>query len=564
MVKYLILSLILFSLAGTLFLHAQEPSWIWAVGAGGVSNDNGWATATDDQGNLYVTGTFRDTATFGNFTLESAGNYDIFVAKLDPDGNFLWVSQAGGTGADHSYDIVTSSSGNSIYIAGCFKGTSSFGNTTLISTDTLFWDGYVAKLNGNGGWLWAKQVEGNGDDVCISIDLDYSAIHLHVSGNFQQNTTIGSTTLVNYGGSWDIFVARIDQEGNWEWAAQAGGINYDVCQGIAVDNTSFIYITGYFSGVANFGSTSLDSGDFYAVYVAKLSYQGEWQWALMATGSANVEGYSIAVDSFYHPYVVGKFAETAEFGIHSISSNGNKDVFIARADPQGFWLWVDSAGGQLEDRIFDIAVDSNNFVYATGSFQNIAEFGNTTLTSSGLYDIFVIKLDRYGNWIWAKRAGGTNSDIPQGIAVDNNGNSFITGYSYDTLYFDSFTVPNLGDADIFIARLGDETEIGDELIPMPDRNLMTISPNPFHLSATLRLDLSKYLSNSSSEGIISIYNLKGSRIKTITFQSNSNSEQTLLWDGRNENNVPCPGGIYFIDLRMDGKSLATKKVSLIH
>ena len=113
--------------------------------------------ATDGLDNIIVTGGFAGTSTFGNITLTSAGDYDIFIAKYDADGNFLWVVQAGGPDWDYGYGIATDGSGNSI-VTGYFQGTATFGDTTLTSAGA--YNIFIAKIDFNGNFLWVAQARG--------------------------------------------------------------------------------------------------------------------------------------------------------------------------------------------------------------------------------------------------------------------------------------------------------------------------------------------------------------------------------------------------------------------
>jgi len=185
-------------LCGALVCGAQSYEWQWATQAGGISDDNGRAIATDSQGNSYVTGNFDGNNTFGSTTLISNGAIDIFIAKLDNAGNWLWAKKAGGTGNDYGRDICIDTAGN-VYLTGYFySNTASFGATTLTNTAS----GYP-----------------------------------------------------------DIFVASLDSNGNWRWAKKAGGINSDYGRGIAIDGTANIYLTGHFTGTASFGSLTLTGSD---------------------------------------------------------------------------------------------------------------------------------------------------------------------------------------------------------------------------------------------------------------------------------------------------------------
>lgn len=141
MVKGLALCLAL--VLGVVGLVAQTPEWQWTVRAGGTGDDYCWDITSDNQGNQYITGWFEGVASFGPYTLTSSGGRDIFAAKLDPDGNFLWAVSAGGASYDEGWDITVDEIGNT-YLNGRFQETATFGPYTLTSSGET--DIFVAKL----------------------------------------------------------------------------------------------------------------------------------------------------------------------------------------------------------------------------------------------------------------------------------------------------------------------------------------------------------------------------------------------------------------------------------
>jgi len=213
-------------------LTAQVPQWQWAKQAGGISGDWGRDISVDANGNSYVTGCFKETATFGAFTLTSSGGYDVFVAKLDADGNWQWAKQAGGSGNNYGYGISVDANGNS-YVTGRFEGTATFGADTLTSSGFL--DVFVAKLDADGNWQWAKQAGGSNNDMGYSISVDANG-NSYVTGIFQGTATFGAFTLTSSGSYiYDVFVAKLDTGGNWQWVKQAGGGSNDYGYSISGD-----------------------------------------------------------------------------------------------------------------------------------------------------------------------------------------------------------------------------------------------------------------------------------------------------------------------------------------
>ena len=302
-------------------------------------------------------------------------------------------------------------------------------------------------------WLWAKNAGGSSNDYGNSIAVDASG-NSYVTGYFKGSATFGSTSLTNNEG-YDIFIAKLDSSGNWLWAKNAGGTSNDYGYGIAVDASGNSYVTGCFQDTdITFGSTTLTSSGEYDIFIAKLDSSGDWKWATKAGGTSTDHGFGIAVDASGNSYVAGYFKGTATFGDTTLTSNGDYDIFVAKLDSSGNWLWAQKAGGTGTDYGQRIATDSEGNSYVIGYFPGIATFGNTELTSSGGFDIFVAKLDSSGNWLWAKNAGGTAYDRGNGIAIDANGNSYVTGYFYSPIaVFGSTTLTCSGSNDIFITKV---------------------------------------------------------------------------------------------------------------
>jgi len=154
----------------------------------------------------------------------------------------------------------------------------------------------------------------------------------------------------------------------------------------------------------------------------------EWQWATKAGGIFTDEGRSLAVDDGGNIYVTGTFAGTATFGSYTLYSSGENDIFVAKMDATGIWQWAIQAGGGSDDSGYRITIDDAGNSYVTGYFEDTATFGSYTLYSSGYDDIFVAKIDEDGNWLWATKAGGTYWDKGNGITIDDAGNSYVTGF----------------------------------------------------------------------------------------------------------------------------------------
>lgn len=141
----------------------------WVKQMGGSGRDQGYAITTDDDYNIYLTGIFQDTLNFDGILLVSRGDYDIFIAKLDITGNTIWVNQAGGTGEDLGLSITADSFEN-VYVTGSYEDTVTFGDTTVSSLG--YQDIFVAKYKNTGELDWLKSFGGDWGDMGNSIITD--------------------------------------------------------------------------------------------------------------------------------------------------------------------------------------------------------------------------------------------------------------------------------------------------------------------------------------------------------------------------------------------------------
>lgn len=318
---------------------------------------------------------------------------------------------------------------------------------------------------------WVKSFGSVGNDQGNSIAVDPSE-NIFTTGFFDGTVDFDpSAAVFNLSsiGSWDVFVSKLDSLGNLIWTKQFGGIGVDNGVSIDLDNSGNVYVTGSFTGTADFdpnsGVFNLISNGNSDVFVVKLDSSGSLVWAKNFGGTGGDNGNSIIIDSNENVFFTGSFLGTADFdpGIntYNLITSGNTDVFVSKLDFLGNLVWAKSLGGTGHDGGYSIALDKNGNIYTSGFFEVIADFdpntGSFNLTSNGSSDVFVVKQDSIGNLVWAKNFGGTGADWANSIAVDLNENVFFTGYFIGTADFDpSIGVINLtsaGGKDIFIAKL---------------------------------------------------------------------------------------------------------------
>ena len=406
-------------------------AWEWAQKVGGSSaDDHSNAIAIDANGDVYVTGSFEQTATFGSTTLTSAGDVDIFVAKMNSSGNWLWAIQAGGNYDDRGLDLAIDNSGN-VFVTGKFQSTVQFGSDSLTAGPTSNDDFFIAKADTWGNWLWVEGADCHNSGRCYgtSVAVD-SAGYAYVTGSFTRDIDFGTTTLT-WSGVEDIFVAKIDTWGSWQWATMAGGTQgYDVPYSIDVGPQGNAFIAGYFQFTSTFGTHSMTSSGGSDVFIAKISQQGDWMWSLDAGGGSSSQANSVQVDSQGNVFVAGSFSAGISFGNLTYSAGGTENSFIARANDLGnsaSWEWALQLSSSNSNSAQDLAFDANQDLFVTGEFRGTASFGNSALTSSGNQDVYVASILANGNWAWARIAGSGSEDVGLGIEMGSEGDLYVTG-----------------------------------------------------------------------------------------------------------------------------------------
>ena len=229
---------------------AQANPLDFAVSAGGKDRDIAHDVAIDRRGNIYVTGNFEGTATFGEggdaVALNSVGGSDVFVARYGRDGALRWAIRAGGNGRDEGRGIATDRLGN-VYVSGAFQEIATFGqgDEAVTLTTTGFDDIFVAKYGRNGTLRWATSSGGPYPDGGLDIATDHRG-NAYVTGFFNEMATFGAgeTAIVLAGSDIDIFIAKYGRDGTPQWATGGGGDDFDFGYGIATDRRANVYVTG--------------------------------------------------------------------------------------------------------------------------------------------------------------------------------------------------------------------------------------------------------------------------------------------------------------------------------
>ncbi len=463
--------------------EAQNGQLVWAKRAGSNNIDDGNGVAVDTEGNVFTTGYFKSTATFGpgeaNPVVSTALGQDVFVAKYGPGGGLRWVRQARAQAA-WGVGVGADGAGN-CYLFGYFGPQITFaaGESGEVKFDALANDLFLAKYDRDGNFVWARKAGGSFSEYAGALAVDAPG-NCYVTGRYGSDpATFGEsepneTKLAGLGGNngEDIFVAKYDTNGKLQWAKSAGGRTGNRGSGIAVDGAGNSYVVGRYSLVSTFGSgepneTTLNGplGGNDEIFVAKFGPNGNLAWVRSGEGGAeHDQGNAIAVDAAGNSIATGTFRGIAPFGAKfnqaQLDVVAADDIFVVKHDTDGNLQWVKMAVGPDSEFSLAVAMDLTGNAYITGYGFNVTfgagETGETNVVGPGGDDIFLAKYDTKGVVQWAKSAGGFGNDRGQGIAY-GAGAVHLVGKFGQTATFgrdeaNQTALTSAGGSDVFVGK----------------------------------------------------------------------------------------------------------------
>lgn len=407
---------------------ACDGAGLWALGFGEGAGVNVCGVAADFSGNVFVAGDFKaPSIDLGGGPLDGNANEQrVFVAKLDPSGAHLWSREIKGASEERCQGMAVDSEGN-VLLAGYYQdGGPDFGGGPL--TSAILYDGFVAKLDGQGAHVFSQSISGWGDQSVRNVAVDGEGT-VFVVGRFQETIKIGPYTLQTQVQN-EGFVAKFDTNGAPFFAQRYSASAYLHGMDIAVDSaTGDAVFSGQIGGSGNFGGVMVSgsTGNLDS-FVARLSADGSIAWARSIGGSNQQEVNSLAFDREGGVLVGGQFESEVNFGSgYSLSSNG-KDGFVLRIDAAGVTTWAKAFAGLNEQLVTSVAVDGAGNAVVSGRFNTELTLNETTQVSAGSNDLFVAKLEMVaGNTVWLRPMGGLGNEAAWAVNGDALGNTLIMG-----------------------------------------------------------------------------------------------------------------------------------------
>lgn len=488
-------------------------NFVWAKPFGASDIEGVRSLVTDGAGNVTVAGFFLNSSdldpgpgSFPDSTTQPNRGHG-FLMQLDYNGDFVWGKVLEGSNNTDIVYMHQDSSGN-LYAVGGFSGTMDadpgLGNFPLASVTPGDYDAYASKLDANGNLIWVATWGGPDSDVLEAVATDPQG-NVYVTGTFMDSMDLdpGPGIQMAYAPNSqpDVFTAKLDSNGNFQWARHTTGGNYDLANAVAVDHNGNATIFGQF-----YDDIDLDPGP----------------------------------------------------GVQTAVSNGDYDLFLQQFDPNGNVNWAYTMGGSGWDAATTIVADPNGNLYFGGAFSDTVDFdagpGTATLISASppvnKRDWFLAMVDSNGNYQLAERIGGSGHDVAHNFVLDSVNNLYCIGHFIDSVdldpgpgtFYQTSTTPGI--RNMCVIKFQTTPLNGLEAMDKPEQ--LFAYPNP--TGGKVKLELLEWM----REGSIQIFDATGALV--ASHELDGSETQNITLSG--------PAGIYMVQILAGNKSACAKVLKL--
>jgi hypothetical protein len=530
---------------------AQCNSWLNVSSPNPIHlNWGAWSVATDQNNNVYSTGVFTGSISFGSNTLTNpTGGTSFYINKFNSGGILQWAIQLPVT--TYNLPPIICQKNGILYVAGAFADAVVIGSntiTTLRGHHALF----VMKLDLNGNIIGSTpEFGGLCNTLSYTLGITVNSLNeIYLTGRADGIFSFGLALLSNSEGSY-TYLAKFNSDLSPIWAIQSNSMAADPRSrgwGITLDNNENVIIGGYFTQDIEFGTQSFNANNNTGgvnPYIAKFDNAGNCQWIRGGIGPqtpVNFGGvgpaYTVVSDNSGNIYYSASLDSTLVIDGNTLNAV-NGVFYYCKYTPAGNLVWVHQAGNnsKVQQEVpTSLVIDGSDNMWSSGWIDGPASFGGYSLSHGG---VFIAKLDLDGNFHGV--IGGIGIAGNYSSALDTDGNLFVAGSgASDTISFDGNTIININDTSgvDFILKYC-TTEMGIEQLSIND-NQVSISPNPTTGKFTVTFP--------STIKQIQISNCTGQVLQT-KYVNNEKSMEFELTDN----------GIYLIQAKTDKQTL-TKKV----
>ncbi len=419
------------------------PTFTWGVSGGGntAGDDPFGDLAVDPSGYSYFAAMYRGDLTVGTNVLTATTTRNAMFGKLDPSGKVVWLRRAssGLPHVNYGTGVAVDGQGN-VFGAGTCERYISFLGQQFYPDGT---DAFLAKYDSAGNEVWIRT-----GGTAVAAD---GAGNSYTAGDSSAALTFGTTVLP--AGSKGYLV-KYDRNGTVVWVTSYSGAT--TTSSVRVDGGGNVHVGGSFSGTVTFGALQLTSAGQTDAFIAKLDNSGRFVW-VRQFGAGGRDGVSgLALDARGNLLAAGTFQATVTIGTNTLFKASNSEGVLVKYDPSGNVFWARQTGGTSQKQLGGLAVDAAGGAYLVGGFVGPATFSSRGVTpSTNVSDVFVAKYDTVGDFVWARSAGGAGDKVALGVGVDSSGNVFVGGNLTSSIVLDAQTLTTSGAQDFFVSKLGD-------------------------------------------------------------------------------------------------------------
>lgn len=424
----------------------------WAKRFGGLLLDEVSDLAVGPDGSIAITGRFHNVIDFGGGPLASAGAYDGYLARFDYDGDHQWSRHFGSPADEWGRSVDIDALGR-VLLTATITGTADFGGDnpyTSAGAQDIVVAAYLA--DGQHGWSTIY----HGPDFQLSTGGVFTSLgDVILGGIFVASFNLGPATLTS-AGSLDIFLARLDSSGAHQWSSRFGDAQAQAIEPLVVlDSQDNILQAGLFLGELDFGGGPLIAPDStYNLFVAKLDDDGNHLWS-RSFGGAFQQVHTLAVDPGDRVIFGGYFFDGALDlgGGPFVWAGEGYDSFIAVYDPDGAHVWSRHINGLGSVVVEAVAADAAGNIFVGGSFIGTLDLGGGPLTANPDGTAFLAKFSPAGEHLASVAFNGAGKQYLHDLAVDPAGHPVVVGTFNGTIEIAGELLTSAGDNDIFLAKL---------------------------------------------------------------------------------------------------------------
>jgi len=261
-------------------------------------------------------------------------------------------------------------------------------------------------------------------EVANSVEVD-SAGNVYIAGYSDGSIDMGGEILT--GDGQDVFLASYSSSGQHRWSKRLGGSGSDRGEKVAIDSAGNVQLAAMGVGTFDVGGTQLACGEPRAGFLASFTSAGVFRWSRVLSKGATWPR-DMAQDGSGNIHVVGAFGQDVQIGERELPSAGGDDIFVTAMTASGESRWARTLGTPEDDAAWAVTVDNAGNVYVTGTFTESLTLGSDTVQGAGGGDLYVASFSPTGEPRWLRRYGDDGWDSGHGLALDEAGNVYVTGF----------------------------------------------------------------------------------------------------------------------------------------